>query len=161
MRDHLVFISYKSEDYETAVKIKTELEKWNISCWMAPESIIGGGDYASEIPNAIRNCDFFLLVYSEKTQTSRWVPRELDEAIKNDKIIMPVMIDNCTLDARFGFYLNNVQQYNAYVSFENAIEDVIADIKAYIPDADTQYIDAVTYLQMWAEAEKKYELEYI
>lgn len=44
-----VFISYKSEQKEIALKIKDILEENGISCWMAPESIPVGSNYAAEI----------------------------------------------------------------------------------------------------------------
>ena len=59
-----VFISYKSEDYAEGNKLKKDLEKEGISCWMAPESIPGGSSYAKEIPRAIRESRFFVLVFT-------------------------------------------------------------------------------------------------
>lgn len=109
-----IFISYKAEEFDEANSVKTALEENGISCWMAPMSIKGGLSYASEIPKAIRNCKVFVLVLSEKAQSSNWIPRELDQAINENKIIMPFMIENCPLQDEFAFYLSNVQRYNAY-----------------------------------------------
>lgn len=53
-----VFISYKSEEYDDANWVKSVLEKNGISCWMAPMSIRGGSNYASEIPQAIKIARF-------------------------------------------------------------------------------------------------------
>ena len=70
-----VFISYKAEEYNEAMAVKQVLEANGISCWMAPESISGGSNYASEIPRAIRECTVFVLILSEQAQKSRWVPK--------------------------------------------------------------------------------------
>ena len=64
---------------------------------MAPACIPGGSSYAVEIPQAIRECKVFVLILSEKSQLSKWVPRELDQAINAGKTVMPFMLENCSL----------------------------------------------------------------
>lgn len=125
-----IFISYKTDDFANAQWVKTTLESNGISCWMAPECIPGGSNYASEIPRAIRNCKVFVLILSQKAQLSNWVPKELDQAINENKVIMPFMIENCALTDAFNFYLSNVQRFAAYENQSAAIEKLIREIKA-------------------------------
>ncbi len=132
MKEKQVFISYKSEEFDEANWVKTVLETNGISCWMAPMCITGGSSYAVEIPQAIRNCKVFVLILSEKSQMSKWVPREVDQAINENKIIMPFMLENCKLKDDFNFYLTNVQRYAAYESKVNAIEKMLREIKAIL-----------------------------
>ncbi len=127
-----VFISYKAEDFDDANWVKTRLERNGISCWLAPGSIPGGSSYAVEIPRAIRHCKAFVLLLSEKAQRSKWVPRELDQAINANKIVLPFMLEDCALKDDFNFYLTNVQRYAAYESKADAIEKMIREIKAII-----------------------------
>ena len=93
-----VFISYKSEEFDDANSVKTILETNGISCWMAPNSIPGGSSYAVAIPQAIRSAKVLVLVMSTKTQDSKWVPKELDQAINAGITIMPFMIENVPLN---------------------------------------------------------------
>lgn len=123
-----VFISYKSEEFDKANWVKTILENNGITCWMAPEDIKGGSSYAIEIPKAIRKCKIFVLILSEKAQNSKWVPKELDQAINEGKIIMPFMLDDCLLKDDFNFYLTNVQRYEAYKNKSAAIERMLTEI---------------------------------
>ena len=127
-----IFISYKAEEFDQANWVKERLESQGISCWMAPLSIIGGASYASEIPKAIRECKIFVLILSEKVQTSKWVPRELDQAINDEKVIMPFMIENCPLNDAFRFYLTNVQRYYGYDGMEAAMEKMVSEMKAIL-----------------------------
>lgn len=127
-----VFISYKAEEYEEASGVKKALEKNGISCWMAPESIIGGSSYAAEIPKAIKECRVFVIILSEKVQNSKWVPREIDQAINQNKVIMPFAIENCPLKDEFNFYLTNVQRFEAYKNKSEVIEKMIFEIKAIL-----------------------------
>ncbi len=127
-----VFISYKTEEFDEANWVKTTLETNGISCWMAPMCIPGGSSYAVEIPQAIRECKVFVLILSEKSQLSKWVPRELDQAINEGKTVLPFMLENCPLRDDFNFYLTNVQRYAAYESKIKAIEKMLKEIKALL-----------------------------
>ena len=59
----MVFISYSSVEYATALQIRSALESNRIDCWMAPESIPPGSDYADEIQGAIEGSDFFTCAF--------------------------------------------------------------------------------------------------
>ena len=65
---------------------------------MAPDSIPVGSSYAKEIPKAIQNCKVFILILSGIAQKSKWIPKELDHAIINSKLLIPVIIEDCQLD---------------------------------------------------------------
>lgn len=127
-----VFISYKAEELNEARWVRNALESCGISCWMAPDSIVGGTSYAQEIPAAIRGCKVFVLILSELAQTSKWVPRELDQAINENKIIMPFMLENCPLRDDFSFYLTNVQRYAAFEDKMNAMEKMALEIRGIL-----------------------------
>lgn len=127
-----VFISYKSEDWEQADWLRRTLEQNGVSCWMAPTSIPGGSSYAAEIPVAIRECRAFVLVLSARAQTSRWVPRELDQAINAGKVVLPFMLENCALRDDFNFYLTNVQRYEAYENKAAALRKLLRDLRALL-----------------------------
>ena len=129
------FISYKSDEIEEAKWVKEKLESNGISCWMAPGDIPGGSSYAVEIPNAIKNAVVFVLVLSENTQNSQWVPKEIDMAINFKRTILPFMLEDFVLKDDFNFYLSNVQRYPAYEDKEAAAERMIAEIKAAIAAA--------------------------
>ena len=127
-----VFISYKTEEFDDANWVRATLENNGISCWMAPMCIPGGSSYAVEIPNAIKQCTVFVLILSEKSQLSKWVPRELDQAINEGKTIMPFMLEDCALKDDFNFYLTNVQRYKAYESKVATMQKMIIEIKAIL-----------------------------
>lgn len=127
-----VFISYKSDEFDDANWVRSILEQNGISCWMAPSCIPGGSNYAEEIPKAIKGCKVFVLILSQKSQESKWVPKEIDQAINEGKIIMPFMIENCSLKDDFNFYLSNIQRYYAYENKVSAIRTMIAEICAVL-----------------------------
>ena len=105
---------------------------------MAPESIKGGLSYAIEIPKAIKECRVFVVILSEKAQNSKWVPREIVQAINYNKIIMPFAIENCPLKDEFNFYLTNIQRFEAYKNKSLAIEKMVSEIKAILNVSDVE-----------------------
>lgn len=153
-----IFISYKSEEFDDALWVKNRLEESGISCWMAPMCITGGASYATEIPIAIQNCKVFVLILSDVVQESKWVPRELDQAINADKLIMPFMIKNCTLNDEFSFYLSNVQRYVAYIDREEALMKMIAEIKNYLGINEPIINEPTTNVPTTNEPEKIVEI---
>ena len=132
MKQHDVFISYKVDDFETAQWVRSVLETNDISCWMAPADIPGGSSYAVEIPMAIQQCKVMVVIMSEHTQDSIWVPKELDSGLNKGKLIMPFMVDNISLRDDFNFYLSNVQRYAAYENKTKAIEKMLREIRAVL-----------------------------
>ncbi len=147
-----IFISYKSDEFNDALYVKTTLENNGFSCWMAPMDIAGGSNYASEIPKAIENCKIFVLILSDKAQNSKWIPKEVDQAISADKHIMPFMIEDCMLNNEFCFYLSNIQRYNAYENMEESLKKLINDIKNKLGVTTTQIQTNLNTPKLTAEA---------
>lgn len=129
---HDVFISYKSEEYDEALWIRDTLEAQGITCWMAPASIPGGSDYAREIPVAIKACKVFVLLLSARSQASRWVKRELDTALNEEKTVLPFVLERFELSEDFGFYLGVVQRYDASNSRLEAMDKMLRELKVIL-----------------------------
>ncbi len=132
MGNKTVFISYKSEDMAHALWVRNALESSGVSCWMAPESIVGGASYAAEIPAAIRNASAFVLVLSTRTMASKWVAKEVSLAINEGKTVMPFLLEPCTLTDEFNFYLTDVQWYQAWQGRDAAMSKMIREIRSIL-----------------------------
>lgn len=130
-----VFISYKSEEYADANKLRTALKNAGITCWMAPESIPGGSDYATEISKAIKSCPVFVLILSSAAQKSKHVAKESEIAVKHNKIILPYIIENCVLSDGFEYRLADAQFYWPYQDEKTAQEKLVFDIRGYLGNA--------------------------
>ena len=127
-----VFISYSSKDFAQAQAVRNVLEQNGISCWMAPADIPGGSNYTKEIPIAIRGCQAFVLMLSNNAQNSHWVLKELDSAVNEGKIILPFQLEDVPLSDEFNFLLTGAQRYDAYQRKAEALNLLVARIKAII-----------------------------
>ena len=112
-----------------AYETKNILRQNGINAWMAPESIPAGSDYGSEIPKALKSCSAFVILLSKDAQNSRWIPKEIDGAINNDKIIIPFKIDNSDISESFGFRLGDSQRIEAYQRLSDAFLELINRLK--------------------------------
>lgn len=135
----MVFISYSSRDSAAACAVRSMLEANGVKCWMAPESIPMGGDYANAIPLAIENCSVFLLILSENAQASKWVPKELDLAITFDKRVIPFQIDDGLMTRPFNFRLTNIQRIEAYRDLADAYEKLLSRIRSETRERRSDY----------------------
>lgn len=103
------FISYSSDDAKIASKLKNILNNNQINTWIAPDDIPVGSKYAKVINNAIKNCSCFVLLLSNKSQNSTWVEKELERAIHYEKPIIPIKLEDVTLNDEFEFYISTDQ----------------------------------------------------
>lgn len=120
-----VFISYSSRDTEKAEAVVAALERSRISCWFAERDIPPGGNYTIEIPKAIEACSYFVLLLSNDAQDSRYVQRELDQAFKRSKEILPIVLENMAQNDSTNFLLNATQAVDATKDFAGALNEVI------------------------------------
>ncbi len=131
-----IFISYSSAEYNEAKQIAKRIEAAGYGYWMAPESIEGGKSYAQQIPQAIHDAKVILVVLSEKAMASKWVAREVDRAINENKRVMPFLIEDAPMTDEFQFYLTNVQSYRGYLDFDAEFSRMLADLRSFIGEPE-------------------------
>lgn len=98
-----IFLSYKSEDRERAEKIAQALEADGFSVWWDTE-IASGSTYREAISAAIAAAKLVIVCFSRQTEDSkhaRWVFGEVDEAWRQNKHVLPVTIEACTVPMEY------------------------------------------------------------
>ena len=105
---HDVFISYSFKNAKIADAICHHLESQEVRCWYAPRDVAPGADWPTTIVNAIKVSKVFILVFSEDSNTSGDVAKELSLAVKNKCIIIPFRIDKASLSPKLSYFLNNI-----------------------------------------------------
>jgi hypothetical protein len=117
----MVFISYTQKDLAAVEIFKDALSKIeNLSYWYDKEKLFSGDNYEYEITENIKNADVFIPLISENSvgQPDKYVLKEWERAHafnivkgvdKNDKYLMPIIIDNTDLNnATIKYYYGNV-----------------------------------------------------
>ncbi|MCP4111887.1 MAG: toll/interleukin-1 receptor domain-containing protein [Desulfobacteraceae bacterium] len=134
-----LFISYASEDRNTAMKLYEDLKRENVEPWLDAKKLIPGQNWKTEVNRAIKESSNFLILLSFHSISKRgYVQKEqkialelLDEFPHGDIFIIPVRLDECEpLDER----LNELHWVNLFDSYENGLEQILhAVTKRKIP----------------------------
>jgi O-acetyl-ADP-ribose deacetylase (regulator of RNase III) len=135
-----LFISYKTDEAnladstglsQVAHMLRRELEHVGYDVWMDKIGIEPGKEWDEAIKTAIKECNVFLLLLSDKSATSQWQQREVTTAGNFDKSIIPILV-------RGGFDAANVlnQNFNMprtqWLDFRAANEDQYRDLIAVL-----------------------------
>ena len=125
------FISHASKNFKLADEIRVLLEKQGLECWIAPRDIPPGGDYADVIVGAIQNCTAIVLVMTEEANNSKMVPRELELAVRHERVIIPVRFKAIEPSSSLAFYLSTVQWVDAcFTPLKRRIDEIANVIRA-------------------------------
>lgn len=108
MINYEVFISHSHKDKAVADAICHCFEDEKIKCWIAPRDITPGINWADAISDAIPACKIFLLVFSANANLSQQVYREVELAVKNKLVIVPVRIEDTSPTRGMEYYLSAV-----------------------------------------------------
>lgn len=124
-----VFISYSSLDKQIADAVKHGLHSACIRCWMAPDDITPGRDWAEEIILAIEQCPVMVLVWTQASMSSREVPKELGLAMNSGAIVIPFRLENIQPEGSFKYHLSGRHWLDVYdKKLDQAIDELIAQV---------------------------------
>ncbi len=89
-----VFISYSRKDIAFARLIQESLQQSQIDTWIDWERIPVGERWWNEICQAIENANVFMFIISNNSIGSSVCKDEIVHALKNNKRIIPIIVDN-------------------------------------------------------------------
>lgn len=109
-----VFISFHTPDQQVAETIMQYLENNGLSCFFAPRNMPGGTVFCEELVKELESCKVLLLVFSDATHASRYVPLELQIAFDGEPNCLPVFIEQCEPRGSFKLLLSSLHRINAF-----------------------------------------------
>ena len=146
---HDVFISYSHKDAQVADAICHHLEESGIRCWYAPRNIAPGAEWADAIIEALEECSIVVLVFTDFSNASRQVQREVDTAVTLGKTIIPFKCTQTDPTGSMRYYLSTLHWLDAVdVPLSNSINELKGRVQAILDyeakRAATQYEEPVT-----------------
>ena len=135
-----IFISYSSKNFDEALAIREMLESNKLSCWMAPDDIPPGENYAEEIMKGLKAAKSVVLVFSKDSQDSIYVTNEIKTAFDMKKPIIAYKIDEALPEGKMEFYLKNKQWIDASVnpSFRDSFSELVEHANRLCKEAPVQ-----------------------
>ncbi len=111
MKDKVVFISHSSKDKEIADRICNIFEDGGLGCWIAPRDIPYGNVWTEEIVSAIEASKVMLFIFSENSNDSMEVIKEINLALKNSVTIIPIHTTDIEYNKTLKYFLSLYQHY--------------------------------------------------
>ena len=93
-----IFLSHANGDRAKADSVAKVLRAHGLKVWYSKTHIVGAEQWHDEIGEALRRCDWFVLLLSHASVSSMWVERELLFALQQPRYrnhIVPVVLEEC------------------------------------------------------------------
>ena len=126
---HDVFISHSSNNRTVANAVCAALEGIGIRCWIAPRDVLPGRSYSGEITRAIQQSRAFVLIFSEHSNNSEQVLREVQLAANSRLHIVQFRIDAVVPSDDLEYYLSGPHWLDAVTP---PLEDSLGQLKSSI-----------------------------
>ena len=123
---HDVFISHSSNNRTVANAACAALEGIGIRCWIAPRDVLPGRSYSGEITRAIQQSRAFVLIFSEHSNNSEQVLREVQLAANSRLHIVQFRIDAVVPSDDLEYYLSGPHWLDAVTP---PLEDSLGQLK--------------------------------
>ena len=134
---HEVFVSYSHKDKNIADAIVNHLENEGKRCWYAPRDIEPGSDWAASIISAIKSAKVMVLVFTEDSNISKQVLREVSNAVSAGLAIIPMKLTAQEPSEGMQYYLSAVHWLDAMdCETEAAIEKLAKKVDAVMNAED-------------------------
>lgn len=137
-----VFISYASKESKIADEVCNYLEQNGIICWIAPRNILPGTDYGEAIMNGIENCKIMVLIFSESSNASQHVLREVERAVSKNVPIIAYKISDISPCKSLEYFLLANQWLDA-TSKGKHLGELLSSIQAILQKEDRKLADIV------------------
>lgn len=126
---HDVFISHSTNNRPVANAVCAALESAGIRCWIAPRDVMPGRSYSGEITRAIQQSRAFVLIFSQHSNNSEQVLREVQLAANSRLHIVQFRIDPVSPSDDLEYYLSGPHWLDAVTP---PLEDHLGQLKSSI-----------------------------
>eukprot|EP01105_Mastigella_eilhardi_P022101 TRINITY_DN5411_c0_g1_i2.p1 TRINITY_DN5411_c0_g1~~TRINITY_DN5411_c0_g1_i2.p1 ORF type:complete len:1709 (-),score=401.63 TRINITY_DN5411_c0_g1_i2:62-4453(-) len=134
-----VFISYAHSDIKFASKLKEELERHCLRCWIDSTRLAAGSDWRSDIGNGVLNSKVLVYVISNTSSQSDWCIKELHLARKQGLMICPIWYERADLMAEVQalIYGVGIFQFDQPMYFNSSLGQLVDQLRTLLAAAYT------------------------
>ena len=129
-----VFVSHSSKDSLVANAVCARLESAGIRCWIAPRDIVAGTSYGESIIDAIHSVKVMVLVLSANANSSGHIPKEVERAVSNGVVILPLRIEDVMPGKSLDYFIGSVHWLDAMTPpLEKHLDDLVGTVQKLLP----------------------------
>ncbi|UTP38608.1 toll/interleukin-1 receptor domain-containing protein [Phenylobacterium sp. LH3H17] len=129
-----IFISFASQDRKVADILCTALESRGFGCWISSRNIQPGENFQVSIVQAIRRARIMLLVFTENSNKSEEMTKELALASQQKLIVIPLRVEDVTPNEAFSYEFATRQWIDFFADWEFAMDQLSLRIASAIGD---------------------------
>ena len=107
------FISYCSEDKEVADAVCGTLEANKIRCWIAPRDVLPGRTWGSAIVDAIGDSAVMVVIFSQHSNGSPQVMREIERAVNKGVSVIPFRVEDVVPSKDLEYFISSCHWLDA------------------------------------------------
>lgn len=135
---HDVFICHSSKDRTIANAICATLEQHRIRCWMAPRDVVPGSDYATSIVEAVSGTRLTILVFSDHSNQSPHVRREIERTVSRGIPILPFRVEDVVPSPSLEYFISDAHWLDALTPpLERHLEQLVSVVQALLGSMPT------------------------
>jgi hypothetical protein len=143
MAEYRIFVSYSRTDLEIVGPLVQLLRVTADQIFQDIDNIPPGGRWRAILTGAIDGCEAFLLFWCRHSANSTEVKNEYDQALKSDKRIVPVLLDETDLPVPLAEY-----QAIDLRQVLGGHKEGYVETEAYIPGVTSGY-DSKKIVRQW------------
>ena len=130
-----VFISHKKEDEERALTVKNVLDKKGVPSYLdlLDSSVVADGKALTDhIKSNLNSCTDVIVVMTESTKTSWWVPFEIGMSAQKDMPTASFLEPNVELPDYLDYWprLKNICDIETYVDVRKSFENKLLESRS-------------------------------
>jgi hypothetical protein len=142
---HDVFISYSSRDKAVADAVCANLENRKIRCWIAPRDVLPGQVYAEALMDGLNQSRLIVLVFSENSNTSPQVLREVERAVHRGIPIIPFRIEDVVPSKAMEYFVSSSHWLDALTPpLEMHLQRLADTVQVLLSGGNTSLAEMVT-----------------
>jgi hypothetical protein len=142
---HDVFISYSALDKAVADAVCATLESRKIRCWIAPRDVLPSIPFAEALIDGINKSRLMVLVFSNNSNQSPQVMREVERAVNKGIPILPFRIEDVILSKSMEYFLSVPHWLDALTPPLEEHLQILADTVGTILGADVPPITEAAF----------------
>ncbi len=122
-----VFLAHAHGDLPVVERVADVLRRHGVAVWYSERDILGAAQWHDEIGRALARCDWFLVLLSPRSVSSKWVKRELTYALIEDRYderITPALLRDCD-PAALSWTLPGFQMVDLRDDFEEGCRGIL------------------------------------
>lgn len=130
-----VFISHAKADRKIADTICAALEGRGVTCWIAWRDVGPGENFGEVITRSIRHAKVMVLVFSESTNNSDEIKKEVVLAGRSRVPVIPLRVEDVEPSGAYEYELVTRQWIDLFAGWDHAIERLARQIEQIIGHA--------------------------